>query len=274
MLDEKQPWLLLIPPEIRLDIYSYLFVDGGERCLAIRNKPAPPVEGRHLAPGYSKAQVHARRQSTRYNVMEQTSMFHRRCYETTYYLANSSVEIHTTILAVCRLLYIEAADVLYGKHTFDFGHHIEAVVPFLADRTRHTRQIVKSISVYKRGPMPCLGSTSDKYEWAYMCRYLANADVVKRMTVVVECGQPTKPWDGVQQLTESDVRLLSLVGHETLEWVKELAQVKNLEELNILCDEKFLPVPKSPAMAVYAALSASVDEGLKGFLRSEMIRPK
>lgn len=271
----EQPRLLSIPPEIRLQIYSFLLDDGGDKWLAIRNKPTSRGNNRQepAGPEPERMRTHDRR-STKYNVMEQTSMFHRRCYETTYCLASGRPEMHTSFLTVCRLIYAEAADVLYGKHHFDFDSHIEAVVPFLADRTAHTRQMVKSISVYKRGPMPCWGSTGDKYEWSYMCRYLATTADVKRLRVVVECGKPGRPWEGVQDLSESDVRLLSLIGHECLEWVRDLAKVKSLEELDVVPDVKYLPQPKSPSMVLYAALSASVAKGLVGFLRSEMMVPK
>lgn len=268
MYSQQQSRLLSIPPEIRLQIYNYLFNDGGEKRLAIRNKPVshdPQSESR-------KAQAQAKRQSTRYNVTERTAMWHRRCHQTTYHLASSTAELHTAILSVCRLLYTEAADVLYGKHCFDFGDNLEAVVPFLADRTASTRQMVKDISLYKCGPLPDLGSTSDKYEWSHMCRYLAKTDTVTRMRIVVECGKPEQPWEGIQELSESDVRLLSLIEHESLEWVKDLVQVKNLEEIDVVPDVKYLPVPRSPRMVLYAALSAS-EKGLMGFLRSEMIKP-
>lgn len=202
-------------------------------------------------------------------------MCQQRCHETTYYLANknANAKLHTAILAVCSLLYHEAAGVLYGEHCFDFSHHIEAVVPFLQDRTPYTRSLIKSISVYKRGPFPCWGYLSDKSEWAYMCRYLASAGNLcglKRLFIMVEGGHPGQKWDGVQRLSESDIRLLSLINHESLDWVADLIQIKGLEDLRIMPDTKYLPVPKSSAMIVYAALSASLEEGLLDFLRSEM----
>lgn len=281
----EQSRLLSIPPEIRLHIYSFLLYDGGDKWLAIRSKPASRERNTQQEPDTHTPQPDDKRQHahlvahgirrTKYNVMEQTSMFHRRCYETTYSLARSShAEMHTTFMTICRFVYAEAADALYGKHYFDFGHHIEAVVPFLADRTPHTRQMVRFISVYKRGPMPCLGSTSDKSEWSYMCRYLATTAAVKRLRVMVECGRPGRPWEGVQDLSESDVRLLTLIGHDCLEWVSDLAKVKNLDELDVVPVVKHLPEPKSASMVLYAALSASVAEGLVGFLRSEMMVPK
>lgn len=260
MANESQPYLLQIPPEIRLAIYAYLLDDGGNQWLAIRNKACCRGD----------TQTCARRHSTKYHVSERTSMFHQRCYQTTYYLASDNVVMHTETLAVCRLLYSEASELLYAKHLFDFGQHIEAVVPFLSDRTPHTRSMVTAISVYKRGPFPCLGCTSDKYEWSYLCRYLRSMTTLKKMRIVVESGRPGIAWDGVQTLSESDIRLLSLIGHECLEWVKDLSEVKQLEELELVSEVKYLPVPKSPAMAVYAALSASIEEGLAAFLRTEM----
>lgn len=227
-------------------------------------------------------------------------MFHRRCHKTTYHLApqddpdSDTEEMHVTILSVCRQTYHEGSEILYGRHGFDFDAHIEAVVPFLQDRTPYSASLLRTISVYKRGPMPCLGSASEKHEWSYMCRFLSSSlsspsrnpsnndwkDVaaaaaaslgVRKLRLVVESGRPSQPWQGIQELTESDIRLLSLVGgHEILEWVAELAQVRGLEELEVVADEKYLPAPKSPAMVLYAALSASTGGGLAPFLRSEM----
>lgn len=199
-------------------------------------------------------------------------MCHQRCHETTYHLANKNpnAQFHTAVLAVCGLLYHEAAAILYGEHCFDFSHHIEAVVPFLQDRTHYTRSLITSISVYKRGPFPCWGYLSTKNEWSYMCRYLASTKCLKRLFIMVEGGHPGQKWDGVQQLSESDIRLLSLINHESLDWVQELIQIKGLEDLRIVPDNKYLPVPKSSAMIVYAALSASIEEGLLQFLKTEM----
>lgn len=261
--------LLLIPLEIRLLIYSYLLDDGGNKWLAIRNKPATGRTGLHFE-SEGGNQPHEARKSTKYHIMERTSLCHQRCHETTYHLASSNAKLHTAILAVCRLLYFEAAEKLYGQHCFDFSHHIEAVVPFLQDRTQYTRPLITNISVYKRGPFPCWGYLGDKSEWSYMCRYLSSTTYLKKLCIVVEGGQPGQKWDGVQRLSESDIRLLSLINHETLDWIKDLTQIKGLDDLRIVPDTKYLPVPKSSAMIVYAALSVSLEEGLVDFLRSEM----
>lgn len=237
--------------------------------------------------------------------MERTSMFHRRCHKTTYHLSHiddddddaENTEMHVAILSVCRLTYHEGSELLYGRHGFDFDTNIEAVVPFLQDRTPYSASLIRNISIYKRGPMPCLGSASEKHEWSYMCRFLAsswvsssspnaiNGEVInskhdtavnptRRLRLVVESGKPSQPWQGIQELAESDIRLLSLVGgHDVLEWVTDLAQVQGLAALEVVADERFLPVPKSPEMALYAAMSASIGTGLVPYLRSAMNIP-
>lgn len=270
MYREVHPHLLNLPAEVRLGIYSFVLEDWGEIWLPIRNKPAGRQNKLH-DPSSSATTRSKHRRSTKYKVMEQTSMFHSRCDETTYSIGASRAELHTSLMAVCRLLYNEASEVLYGRHFFDFGCHIEAVVPFLQDRTQKTRGMVRFISVYKQGLMPCLGGTSRRYEWSHMFRYLATSGAVTKLRIVMECGKPKRPWEGVQDLSESDVRLLSLIGHESLEWVGDLAKVKTLRELDIVPDIRYLPDPSSQSMAVYAALSASIETGLMSFLRAEML---
>lgn len=307
--------LLSVPPEIRLHIYSFLLNDGNQKWLQIRNKPpfstppsptppqiaapfhAPRQDNDNDKPAVVPASPPPRRSSTTYHVMERTSMFHRRCHKTTYHLHQPDPAVpamDVAILAVCRTTYHEGTELLYGRHGFDFDTHIEAVVPFLQDRTPYAATMLRSLSVYKRGPMPCLGVASEKHEWSYLCRFLASASInnrhhrqddgdglksaggahhnVKRLRLVVECGRPSQAWEGIQELSESDLRLLSLVGGHTevLEWIAELAKVKGLETLEVVPDSKYLPQPKSPAMALYAALSASVEHALAPFLRSEM----
>lgn len=335
--------LLLIPPEIRLHIYSFLLDDGGRKWLRIRNKPAFHRSDAFPLPVSSSPEAAAaaaaaatddnstlqnkdqpssssskpppngrRRTSSTYHVMERTSMFHRRCYQTTYQLAlpaspdpaDATNKMHVAILAACRQTHHEAAELLYGRHGFDFGDHVEAVVPFLQDRTPYAAALLRTLSVYKRGPAPCLGAASEKHEWSYLCRFLASSNnirpsidnedggggnntqqgskrgntnavtAIRRLRLVVETGRPSQPWTGVQTLTEADIRLLSLVGgHDVLDWVAELAQVQGLETLEVVPDEKYLPAPKTPAMTLYAALSASIGGGLAPFLRTEMNIP-
>ncbi|KAH8785913.1 hypothetical protein F5883DRAFT_536451 [Diaporthe sp. PMI_573] len=268
MSQQQQSPFLRMPAEIRLNVYSYLLNDGGNQWLPIRNRPDARYKQWEVEVGIQGPVLP--RQSTKYHVIERTSMFSRRCFETTYHLACEDAEFHTTILSVCRLIHKETSHILYGKHWFEFGNHIEAVVPFLQDRSPHTRSLVTGISVYKRGPLPCLDCTSDRHEWSYLCRYLTQTRSLKKLRLVVEGGRPGKPWEGVQELSEADIRLLSLIQHESLQWITELSQVKGIEELDVVSDMKYLPVPKSPGMILYAAISASIEKGLTDFFRSEM----
>ncbi|KAK2614935.1 hypothetical protein N8I77_001724 [Diaporthe amygdali] len=264
---QKSP-LLWIPTEIRLHIYGYLLDDGGNQWLSIRNRPDSRYKQWEVEVGNQKTVIP--RRSTKYHVIERTSMFSRRCFETTYHLASADAEFHTAILSVCRLIHNETCHMLYGKHMFEFGNHIEAVVPFLQDRSPHARSLVTGISVYKRGPLPSLDCTSDRHEWSYLCRYLTQSRSVKKLRLVVEGGRPGQPWEGVQELSEADIRLLSLIQHESLQWITELSQVKGIEELDVVSDVKYLPVPKCPGMILYAAISASIEKGLTDFFRTEM----
>jgi hypothetical protein len=59
---------------------------------------------------------------------------------------------------------------------------------------------------------------------------------LKKLRLVVEGGRPGKPWEGVQELSEADIRLLSLIQHESLQWITELSQVKGIEELDVVSD--------------------------------------
>ncbi|POS69333.1 hypothetical protein DHEL01_v212272 [Diaporthe helianthi] len=268
MSQQQHSYFLRVPAEIRLNIYKYLLDDGGYQWLPIRNRPDARFRQWEVEVGNQSAVVP--RQSTKYHVMEQTSMFSRRCFETTYHLASKDAEFHTAILSVCRLVFNETSQILYGKHWFEFGNHIEAVVPFLQDRSPHTRSLVTRISLHKRGPLPYLGCTSERHEWSYMCRYLGQTRCMKKLRLVIEGGSPVRPWEGVQELSEADIRLLSLIQHESLQWITELSQVKGIEELDVVSEMKYQPAPKSPGMVLYAAISASIEKGLTDFLRSEM----
>ncbi|KAG8168506.1 hypothetical protein KVR01_001255 [Diaporthe batatas] len=268
MSQQQHNYFLRVPAEIRLNIYSYLLDDGGSQWLSVRNRPDTRNRQSEVEVGNQCPAVP--RQSTKYHVIERTSMFSRRCFETTYHLASKEAEFHTAILGVCRLIYNETSQILYGKHWFEFGSHIEAIVPFLQDRLPYTRPLVTGISLYKRGPLPCMDFNSDRHEWSYLCRYLGQTRCMKKLRLVIEGGSPSGPWEGVQELSEADIRLLSLIQHESLQWITELSQVKGIEELDVVSEMKYLPVPKSPGMVLYAAISASIEKGLADFFRSEM----
>lgn len=202
-------------------------------------------------------------------------MCQQRCYETTYCQTDeqqSHSKFYPSIMAVCRLLHHEAAEMLYGSHGFDFSYNIEAVVPFLADRTQYTRALITRISVCKGGPfaMRALLTGSGRNDWAHMCQYLAESNIVKRLQVVVDAGKPGEKWEGPQRLSESEIRLLKGINIGVLDWIQDLTEIKGLEELQIVPNLTHMTPPQTTAMIVYAALSASLQDGAGDFLKAEM----
>lgn len=245
-----------LPVEIRLLIYDYLFDDGGHKILHIRNVS----RFRQTDRGSEK-----QRRST-YQVMERS--FHHICFETTYCLDGSNARFDTAIMSVNRQVYHETSHLLYGEHAFDFGADLEAVVPFLEDRLPQTRALIREISVQKR---PVHADESGKYDWAKMCRYLGGMDTLCRLRLVVEGGRPAAEWDGPRELSPSDLRLLWLVKHHSMEWATNLAEAaRGVREVEIVASVGYLAPPKTTAMLLYAAFSASITTSLVEFLRSDL----
>lgn len=252
----KDPALLRIPPEIRIMIYEYLLDTGGSQRLAIRNKQEP------IGP-----QGGGRRRTQRsvYHVIERA--LGKRSRETTYVL-EGDVQICTAILAVNQKMREEASHVLYAKHAFHFGDDIEAVAPFMADRTLATMALVQDITIHKRGPM--MPIESDSQSWASTCRLLRTLPSLRTLRLVIEGGRPPGQWDGPQELSVSDLRLLYSTRHECLQWVRELAEVRAIGELEISANMRYLPEPKTSATLIFAAFSASIETSLVEFLRSDI----
>lgn len=226
----KDPALLRIPPEIRIMIYEYLLDTGGSQRLAIRNKQEP------IGP-----QGGGRRRTQRsvYHVIERA--LGKRSRETTYVL-EGDVQICTAILAVNQKMREEASHVLYAKHAFHFGDDIEAVAPFMADRTLATMALVQDITIHKRGPM--MPIESDSQTWASTCRLLRTLPSLRTLRLVIEGGRPPGQWDGPQELSVSDLRLLYSTRHECLQWVRELAEVRAIGELEISANRDTCQSPK------------------------------
>lgn len=254
------PYLLRIPAEIRMQIYGYLLNNGGPDTFTIKNKPRrrSNADSTHLK----------KFRRSKYHVLERSMM--RRSYETTYHLA-SEHDIHAAILAVNRKIREEASHYLYGKNSFHFGHELEAVVPFFADKTPSTRDLVKNITLHKRGP--CSMTETDSYEWTGICRFLKMQPKLERLRLVVEGGQPRMGWEGPQELSISDMRLLYATRHECLEWARDLAEVEVIGDIEIVAYMNTIPQPKSNAMFIYAAFSASIETSLVEFLRTDLNLP-
>lgn len=249
------PPFLRVPAEVRMLIYEYLLDTNGHREYAVRNMP------RHQA---TKSDLKTKLRSS-YHVLEQT--FICASYETTYTLA-TPCEMHPAILAVNRRVREEASHYLYGMHSFHFGHDLGAVMPFFEDKTASTRDLIREITLHKQGPTSMMGT--DSCNWAAICRYIKGLGSLKKLRLVVEGGRPRNNWRGPRELSVSDLRLLYSTQHESLEWVRELAQVNKVGEVEIVARMQVMLEPRTSAMLVFAALSGSIETSLVEFLRTEL----
>ncbi|CEJ83093.1 hypothetical protein VHEMI03121 [[Torrubiella] hemipterigena] len=251
--------LLTVPVEIRYMVYQYLLDAGKERRITIQNKPGLPLSRNFDHFGNKRR--------TPYYV--QGKAMDRRVYETTYALADDTdVQIHPAILAVNRKLRREASEYLYGRHSFHFGDHIEAVAPFLRDMTSPTLDLLKEITIRKRAPLR--GLETDSSSWLNICKLISTLPRLRKLRLIVEGGCPTRPWDGPQMLNVSDIKLLHATRHECLDWVTGLGLLRSVEEVEICAELGFMMEPTTSPALIYAALSASIETTLVEYLRVEM----
>lgn len=251
---DEVPIFLRIPSEVRVLIYEQLLSTGESNCIVIRSLPRQKpsdLETKHRS---------------KYTVLERTFAL-RRAYKTTYGHAGGA-RLHPAILAVNRRIREEASHWLYGLHSFDFGHALGAVAPFLADKSTKTRELIKEITLRKRGPTCII--EDDSSDWVSMCRYLRTVPSLRKLRVVIEGGRPDGPWDGPQTLSVSDIRLLYMIRHECFEWLGELAGAETIREVEIVADVKPMSDPKTSTALVYAAFSNSIETSLVEFLRTDL----
>ncbi|GKT48164.1 uncharacterized protein ColSpa_08345 [Colletotrichum spaethianum] len=258
-MDEEKSPLMRIPAEIRMMVYEHLLDDGGERRLAVRNKAM-----HQLPTGILKTY-----RRSPYRIIERS--FHRQCFETTYHLASKTI-MHPAIMAVNRQIHRETSHMLYGLHGFDFGGDVEAVVPFLRELTPTSRAMIREITIRKDGPL--YYCESDRLDWANLCKYLRGLDkMIPNMRIIVEGGKPAAAWEGPQRLGVSDLRLLALIKHDSMEWIAELQKVEGIEHLEIVPHMRHLPAPGTTSTLLFAAFSASIDTALVEYLRIDCQLP-
>ena len=246
---------LKIPPEVRFEIYKYLLPDGGQKWLAIRNHVTKPsfIESKKRA---------------KYNVV---TPIQRRCVETTYH-AVLDVPMHAEIMAVNRQIYRETSYHLYASHSFDFDLDLEAVGPFLSDLSPETRLLIPQIKVRKRGPNPCL--VNDNSAWKKMCRTLSTMQGLQNLAVVVEGRRPREAYEGPQELSLSDFRLLFGLKTESLDWIPALAGAATaIRKLEIIPDVRESFQPTCSESILFAAFSASIHRDFLHFLKDDFGLP-
>lgn len=204
------PGLLRLPREMRYEIYRYLLDDCGQRWFPIRNLSAdefatlqlpPPLEDDVDGPrdGPDDGGLLRRRRDFRSYPSRRTSYdikTARPTYHATYGWNGwygRKCRLHPAILATCRLINLEASVLLYGAHSFDFSDAVDAVVPFMRDRTASTRPMVRRIAVMVESPYYQCIRPSRVYwnphldrdvgwdaQWAYLCAWLHSESAVAK----------------------------------------------------------------------------------------------
>ncbi|RSL56754.1 hypothetical protein CEP54_008626 [Fusarium duplospermum] len=232
MNHDKQPNFVRIPLEIRMMIYEHLLGGDGSNQISIRSQLLKNISDAGSKP-----------QRTLYPILSKS--IGQPAYTVTYAL-NSNHPIYTAILSVNRVIREEGSYYLYGRNVFRFGQDLDVVAPFLADRTPSTRDLIRSITLYKQIPINPTGH--DSHGWTAICQSLGRLKQLTTLTIIVGCGRPQQPWDGPQELSVSDLRLLYSTRHGVLDWVRELSGLDRVGNIIIAADVQPLAVPNTHAI--------------------------
>lgn len=300
MIPGDSPFLRL-PTEIRLQIYSLLVLPHEhndllpsyekisasaqdcfdyDRTMPGTTRPAtadihnPTLRLRTIDPlRYDQRSGRVQEQQVRSAYSVHGDRFRARCLGTTYHCVNNStINEGIGILGTNKQIHSEVAELLYSHYKFDFDTHVEAIVPFLQDLTPFSRSCIRSIRIVKR-PL-VFEKEFDRCEWANAMQYLSQPECgmnLRSLDLGIVAGRPgLRGWDLVPAYTASDFRTLKSM--EGMEWLRELLEIKGLQELNLsTIVEHCPPATNSMAMAGYIRFSASIEHGLSKFLRSEML---
>lgn len=199
--------------------------------------------------------------------------FRSACKQTTYHCVNNPrIEDQLAILRANKLIHAECAELLYGSYTFDFGTHVEAIVPFLSDLTPFTRSCIKSIRLVKRAL--AYEKEFDRCEWSNALRYLTSSSTgvsLRCLKLGVVAGRPGENgWDRIAVYSAEDMRLLRQM--EGYEWMQYLLEFQGLQQLDVQAViEHCPPGTNSSAMAHYIRFSASVETGFADYLKEQLV---
>lgn len=292
---------LRLPTEIRLQIYQLLVIPREhndllpsyekisasaqdcfdyERRLPGTSRPAtadlhnPTLRFRTIDPlryDHRRCRVQDQHARTTYSV--RCDRFRARCLGTTYHCVNNpNINESVGILGTNKQIHAEVAELLYSHYTFDFDTHVEAIVPLLQDLTPFARSCIKSIRVVKRSL--AFEKEFDKCEWTNAMQCLSSPDIglnLRTLDLGIVAGRPgLRGWDRIPAYNAYDFRWLKDM--EGMEWLRDLLEIRGLQELGIhAIVEHCPPATNSMAMAGYIRFSASIEDGLTKFLRSELL---
>lgn len=246
---------LRIPIEVRLQIYSLLLTNHDQQTISIRTEHASLWELRK----------HESRRRTKYRHM--ADRFRARTMESTYHLLQNP-GIHASILCTNRQIHIEASDVLYSHHIFDFGTDIESIVPFFSDLTPTALSSVKRISLLKRA-LPYT-KDFDRCEWGNACAFISQNMKLAQLDLMIEGGKPESKWESRETYCKEDFELIA--DFDGMEWARPVSAIKGLEVLNVKAHLEHCPSPmNSKAIAFFVNFSASIERGFADWLRGKMV---
>ncbi|MCJ1253210.1 hypothetical protein MMC24_001021 [Lignoscripta atroalba] len=252
--DVPRTTLLTLPAEVRLMIYKLLLVNHSTKTLSIRNED----------PSLFELRKREQRLRSSYRIM--SDRFRTRSIETTYCLKENP-GVFPSILGVNRQLHGEASHVLYSEHVFDFDGDVESVVPFLSDLTPAALSSIKRINIVKRA-LPYL-KDFDRCEWRRACAFISEKMSLVQLSLGILGGKPAAQWEVKETYEKSHFGVIS--NFEGMEWVRQLAAIKGLQELDVKAYLQHCPPPSSNAMAFFINFSASIETGLAEYLREHML---
>lgn len=246
--------LLSLPAEIRLQIYELLLVNQESDVIPIRTEEPAVFDGKRSLD----------RRRTTYRIM--SGRFRACSFQTTYHLAAKS-SIYPSILGVNQQLHREASHVLYSSHVFDFGQNVECVIPFFRDLTPTALSTIKRINIVQRA-LPYI-KEFDRCEWRSVCKFISENLELTQLRLGILGGLPGAQWTP-QDLYEKTA-FEHITKFEGMEWVRQVAMIKGLRNLEVKAHMEHCPPPQSNAMAFFVNFSASIEKGFADYLRELMV---
>lgn len=254
------------------DYFDYEKKQHGTDRPAIANLVNPTLLIRTIDPLRYSQVVGSRHARSTYSV--RCDRFRARCMKTTYHCVNSpQIGQNMGILGANKQIHAEAAELLYSSYTFDFDTHVEAIEPFLQDLTPFSRSCIKSMRVVKRAL--AYEKEFDRCEWSTAIGSLSNPDFglgLQKLDLGVVAGRPgVNGWDFVPVYNAGHFEVLKEL--EGMEWMRDLLEIKGLQELRVSpIIEHCPPASNSAAIANFIRFSASIEVGLAEFLKGAMLR--
>ncbi len=158
---------LSLPFELRLKVYAFLLPSRTHTIV---------TQYPHNGYYYSETSMASHATQTLYPAQPDLSPTLPELHQklTTYKLLNANFHhdfpnpsIFSEILRTCKQIRNEAEPVMYGAETaFDFGVYVDAVVPFLKDRSALARRAIRHISIAREVPvMSRLADSGDGRPW-------------------------------------------------------------------------------------------------------------